>query len=189
MKQRTLSINKIARLSAGINLSRGKDVVPESSVYSMRDQESDLSSGCVFKPCIYNPDNKETHVLKAGDIVVNLGTRKCSIVTKDNENKIIKNSFVKIELTDFFIDSWFLCYSINESPVFKESISTDVLSVIRPLSVSILGRAQICIPSMDLQQKIGAIYRGLCRIRYLNEKRNELLDKVLNSLVTKVEEK
>lgn len=189
MRQKTVSINNIARLSAGINLSRGKDIVPESSVYSMKDHESDLASGQSFQPCLNNLDNRESHVIKAGDIVVNLGTRRCSIVTKNNENKIIKNSFVKIELTDSFIDPWFLCYSINESSIFKESISTDVLSVIRPLSVSILGKAWIYLPTMAEQKTIGNIYRNLCRIRYLNKKRNELLDKALNRLVTKMEEK
>lgn len=186
MQQKTVSINDIAKLSAGINLSRERNPMPESSVYTSKNHEADLVSGYAELPPYDKKDvRKESHILKAGDIIVNLGTRRCAIVSRENENKIIRNSFVKIEVNDSFIYPWFLCYSINESSLFKESIETDVLSVVRPLSVSILGKARLHLPDMDTQKRIGDAYHALCRVRYLNEKRNELLMTAFNKIVNK----
>lgn len=189
MQQKIVYINDIAKLSAGINLSRERNAMPESSVYTSKNHETDLVSG-FSEQSLYNIDiRKESHILKAGDIIVNLGTRRCAVVSRENEDKIIRNSFVKIELKNSFIYPWFLCYSINESSIFKESIKTDVLSVVRPLSVSILGRARLYLPDMDTQKRIGDSYRDLCRVRYLTEKRNELLMTAFNKIVnTNVEE-
>lgn len=189
MQQKIVSINDIAKLSVGINLSRERNPMPESSVYTSKNHEADLLSGFSELPPYDKDVRKESHVLKAGDIIVNLGTRRCAIVSRENENKIIRNSFVKIEVNDSYIYPWFLCYLINESNLFKESIETDVLSVVRPLSVSILGRARLYLPDMDTQKRIGDAYRALCRARYLNEKRNELLMTAFNKIVnTNVEE-
>lgn len=189
MKQKIVAINDIAKLSAGINLSRERTPMPESSVYTSRNHDADLVSGYSEKSTDNIDIRKESHILKAGDIVVNLGTRRCAIVSRENENKIIRNSFVKIELKDSCVYPWFLCYSINESSLFRESIETDVLSAVRPLSVSILGKARLYLPDMDIQKIIGDTYRDLCRVRYLNEKRNELLMTAFNKIVnTNVEE-
>lgn len=189
MKQKIVSISDIANLNAGINLSRGKNPMPESSVYTSKNHESDLVSGYLKLPPNNKDIRKESHILKAGDIIVNLGTRRCAIASRENENKILRNSFVKIELKNSFIYPWFLCYSINESSLFRESIETDVLSVVRPLSVSILGKARLYLPDMGIQKIIGDTYRDLCRVRYLNEKRNELLMTAFNKIVnTNVEE-
>lgn len=190
MEQKIVSLNDIAKLSAGINLSRDKNPAPESSVYSSKDHETDLTLGYSGQCHEYNQTKKENHILKAGDIVVNLGTRRCTIVSMGNENKVIKNSFVKIEPSSSLIYPWFLCYAINESALFKESIATDVLSIVRPLSVSILGNAQLYLPDTDTQKILGDIYRDLCRVKALNEKRNKLLMEAFNIIITnKMEEK
>ncbi len=176
-----LTFNEIASIKVGINLSRGKEFFPESSIYTLKDQEIDLVSSTSDK--VRNCQNAtNSYSVKEGEIIINLGTRKCSIVSKVNEGKIIKNSFAKIELNNSYVNPWFLCYFINESPVFKESISTEVVSIIRPLSVAILATTEITLPSFENQQAIGVIYHNICRISYLNKSRNELLIKVLNKI-------
>ncbi len=183
MSPRKVAIDDIANIKVGINLSRGAESPPDTSIYTLKDQEDDLTSTVHTKPGNTIKESKN-YIIKEGDIIINLGVRKCSVVSKENSGKIIKNTFAKIELTDSFIDPWFLCYFINESPDFKKSIATDVIGVIRPLSVAILGKAEIVLPSPESQKAIGIIYHDLCRISYLNTVRKELLMNAINKIST-----
>ncbi len=183
MIENTHILSEFASIKVGINLSRGSGGYPESEIYTLKDQEIDLTSPLQEEQC---STLKEAtgYSVKEGDIIVNLGMRRCSIVSKVNDGKIIKNTFAKIELKDSCIAPWFLCYFINESQDFKENISTEVVSVIRPLSVSILGNIRISLPSIEKQKAIGVIYHSLSRIKYLNRTRNELLMKAMNKIST-----
>lgn len=183
MIARKVSIKDIANIKVGINLSRGNESPKESTIYTLKNQEDDLISAAHTKSDT-EPGDSRNYVTKEGDIIVNLGVRKCSIVSKQNSGRIIKNTFARIELTDSFIDSWFLCYFINESPVFKKSIATEVMDVIRPLSAAILGNAEISLPGLEAQKTIGIIYHDLCRIDYLNKQRKELLMKAMDKIST-----
>lgn len=183
MIENTHILSEIASIKVGINLSRGSGAYPESKIYTLKDQEIDLTSAIHEEQCGILKE-ATGYSVKEGDIIINLGMRRCSIVSKVNDGKIIKNTFAKIELKYPCIDPWFMCYFINESQDFKENISTEVVSVIRPLSVAILGNIRITLPTIEKQKAIGVIYHSLSRITYLNRTRDELLMKAMSKIST-----
>ncbi len=180
IEKSVVTINDIARLSVGVNTSRISGSYPPSSFYNTSDQAQDIANSTLKKDSSLH-DEKTSYALREGDIVVNLASLRCSIVSSLNAGKIMKNTFVKLELTVPFIDPWFLCYSINVSTHFKKSISPDG-SVIRAYSATMLGRAEIYLPAFNKQQAVGTIYRDLCRIDFLKNTRSELIFKALNKI-------
>ena len=179
-----VTVNDIAMLSIGLNLSREENHYPSNSLYSTKDLESDLESSS--KKTVLNPTTSEEYITKPNDIVMSLATKICTVVSQENQNKILKNAFVKITLDEGKVDPWYFCYAINVSNLFKQSISSEVLSIVRPLTISILGNASIKLPTIENQKAIGSIYKNICRINYLNKRKQLLLSQALNNISDKI---
>lgn len=187
MNSKITCIKDIANIYAGKNLSRGDEVFSEAVVYSQKDLEDDLV--CSNTQTILSNKMlglKDNYITKSSDIIMNLISRTCAIVSPSNENKLIKNSFVKIQLVTTEIDPWYFCYVVNESEIFKKSIIPEVVSLVRPLSVSILGNSKIKLPSLSNQKKLGIMYKNLCRQRFLSHKKEQLLLTAINEIIENV---
>lgn len=187
MNSQIVCIKDVANIYAGKNLSRGDEVFPETIVYSQKDLEDDLVCNNIqTESSRLALEQKDNYITKSGDIVISLVSRTCAIVNPANENKLLKNSFVRIHLTNSEIDPWYFCYVINESDFFKKSIIPEIVSQVRPLSVSILGNAQILLPSISNQKKLGTVYKNLCRQRFLNNEKENLLLTAINEIIKNV---
>lgn len=182
MAKRIVTVNDIAKLSVGLNLSRGDSSYPPCALYSLKDLESDLEGSSPGNPVTNASISNDYYVTKENDIVMNLTTKTCAIVGNENQGKILKNAFVKITLNEELIDPWYFCYAINSSNLFKKSISTEVLTAVRPLTISILGNASIELPSRKNQTAIGLIYKDICKLNYLNKKKQLFLSQSLNKI-------
>ena len=182
MVKRIVTVNDIAKLYLGLNLSRGESSYPANALYSLKDLESDLESSSGNATANNNSTSNEFYITKTNDIVMNLTTKTCAIVGRKNEGKILKNAFVKIILDETLVDPWYFCYAINNSTLFKQSISTEVLTIVRPLSISILGNASIALPSISTQQKIGTIYKSICKLNCLYKQKQVFLSQALKKL-------
>ncbi len=177
-----VTVNDIAKLSVGLNLSRGENSYPSSTLYSLKDLESDLEGSSQNNNIPSASISTDYYITKTNDVIMNLATKTCAIVGNENQGKILKNAFVKINLYKDKVDPWYFCYAINSSSIFKQSISTDVLTVVRPLTISILGNATIKLPNLKDQKAIGSIYKSLCKLNHLYKKRQFLLSQALNKI-------
>ena len=180
-------IRDISHVLSGINLSRMNESYPDSCMYALNDMENDLYCIDSDTPNTKLVKQKECYLTKSGDIIINLTTKTCSIVRECNANKLLRNAFVKVVVDKEIIDPWYFCFCINESLEFKRSISPEILSSVRPLSVSILGNAVITLPDIKKQWVVGKMYKNLCRLKYLNNQKHLMFLKLINYISNKNE--
>lgn len=121
---------------------------------------------------------KELPIAKQGSIVVNLTVHRAVAIQENQIGKLIPSNFAIIELQDSVDPDYFEWY-LNEHPHCRKQVRIATQgSSVSALSIQMLRKLEINLPSLADQMHIGRAYRLVNRKhRLLNERM--LLEKLL----------
>jgi|GEM_PF-533637 Type I restriction modification DNA specificity domain. len=180
MNKEIVSFSDVIQFSTGINLSRieGKKI-SEESIYSIEDFENDLKGSNQSIDGIENKTNQGKGVIvKPGDCIISMIKSKAGIVSGSSNGKYLSLNFVKCEIDEQLLYSWYFCYLFNEASSIKQQIYKNqqgtVKSVTR-LNISTIGDIQFKLVDMEQQKRIGDMYRTVLNQEYLMKHEADLL--------------
>ena len=170
-----LQLNDVIKFTIGKNPTRIKE--QEVNVYSLEDFENDLYG-------ITTEGDKS-------ECIINLIKSKVAPVSLDNQNKCITSNFLKCEFNQQILDKWYFCYQFNEGKEFEQQIAMfhqgTTLSV-KKLNMKTIGELKIRLPDIQMQRKIGEIYRQSLVQKRLMIKQAEDIKKLILNIIRKLEE-
>lgn len=170
------------KFTAGLNLTQLGESYPKEEVYSAEDIEDDLAQ---IKGENDIKEGSFPIATSRGEVIIGLSSNKAAVVTTKNENKLLKNFFIKCEFDSNLLDPWYFCYFLNESREFKEAKTAGLIGATRILTVKEITKLSVALPSIEEQRKIGKVYRQLCRLNYLSRTRAETLNNVVLAIIDK----
>ena len=175
-------ISEIVKAKTGINLTRDAAKYPDSLLYSTADMEDDLFQK--DSDASISLGNAFQETLKEGDLVLGLVNHRAAVVGHRNAGKILKNQFAKCEYDSSSLDPWYFCYYINESEEFRVMLATKLNgSTIKQMTLSSLANLLIVVPQIETQQKIGRLYRSLCRLEYLMKRKQYVIETITRKII------
>jgi len=179
MKRKESRLCDIIALKAGANITRMAPGIPRSMIYTSQDIEDDLDQagcGCAAQA---SASGMEPGSLRAGDVVVSLATGRAAVVTESNAGKVLRNTEAICRILGGAADPWYLCYFFNESRHLKEAMVRGLVGSQRFLTISELLKLDVQLPPLGRQKAIGRIYRDLCRLDHLQERRRFLVRRLV----------
>lgn len=157
-----MRIEELAELQQGTNNSRLITQVGKEKIYDASDLECDLATGYQGKPKKSQKDE-----VVAGDLVFHLMSNKAAIVSEVSEHKYISQLMVKLICNEAKIDSWYLCYLLNESQAVKHQQHQSMEgTVLRRNSKKDIASLDIELPAIELQRQLGTLYRESLGLYY-----------------------
>ena len=175
-------ISEIVKAKTGINLTRDAAKYPDSLLYSTADMEDDLFQK--DSDASLSLGNAFQETLKEGDLVLGLVNHRAAVVGHGNAGKILKNQFAKCEYDSSSLDPWYFCYYINESEEFRMMLATKLNgSIVKQMTLSSLANLLIVVPQIETQQKIGRLYRSLCRLGYLMKRKQHVIETITRKII------
>ena len=180
-----MHISDILSMEAGPNASRIRSVYAETQMYTVGNLETDLAQ-IGYEATVESAVQAEL-VTCENDLIVSLIRQEAAIVTKMNAGKVLNSNFVKCTFNSSQVDSWFICYWLNESDeVKRQNYRRSKLTAYIP---SALADLKITLPSIGRQRCIGENYKSLKHLQYLMDKqRDEWTKLTLQALHQNLEE-
>jgi len=164
-------------LKAGANITRMAADTPRDMVYTSQDLENDLcQADSGSGTAAYGT---AAGSLMAGDIVVSLATGRATVVTESNAGKVLRNTEAVCRILGGSADPWYLCYFFNESRQLKAAEARGLVGSLRFMTISELQKLEVQLPPLGRQKAIGRIYRDLCRLDHLQERRRFLVRRLV----------
>ena len=160
-------IDKIAKLQAGQLLTRIREVNdPNARGYVVYSGKHFIADSFQYE----SDDGKQDKVIRTdepvmlveqGMLLISLTTNKAAIVRKENEGHLLTSNYVQVAYDVSKIDPNYFCYVYNESDEVKKQIAINEQgsSLVSRLSLQQLRRFELFCPSLEEQQRVGAIYR------------------------------
>lgn len=181
-------ISQFISFSNGTLINRLEvDNGPNSSSFSIYDQRMLEHDKGVFQ--LINHEAKKirlsnqhnAHIVKTGDIIINMMTGECVRVSQKHENSILPYNYTSIHINQDYVDADYLVYWMNHSPSahnqFKQFMQGG--SLVKKLTLNQLKQLQVNLPPLERQQLIGRIAVRRIKLKYLNAKKSYLMDKFL----------
>lgn len=171
----TKTLDEIIQFTLGKNPTRIKE--HETELYTADDFEKDLHSVNSTK--------------ESSDCIINLIKSKASPLSNQTDGKCITSNFLKCVFDINVLDPWYFCYQFNEGKDLEQQIGMyhqgTTLSV-KKLNVKIIGELKICLPDIEKQRKIGAIYKQSIIQNDLMLRQAEDIRELILSMIRKLEE-
>ena len=147
----------------------------------------------VFQPTIHQPKHvtlSTTHQAKmihAGDIVINMMTSECVIVSQQHHESILPYNYTHIEIDTAHIDANYFVYWMNASSQAKSQLNQFKQggSLVKKLTLNQLKQLKMTLPPLEQQQRIGKLDERRRRLKYLQAKRTYLMDQFLSEYLFK----
>ena len=159
-------------------------------IYDQRMMEFDDG---VFQPTTYQPKQvtlSTTHQAKmihAGDIVINMMTSECVIVSQQHHDSILPYNYTHIEIDTARIDANYFVYWMNASSQAKSQLNQFKQggSLVKKLTLNQLKQLKMTLPPLEQQQRIGKLNERRRHLKYLQAKRTYLMDQFLSEYLFK----
>lgn len=182
MNDKKYKLGTVIRFKTGVNASR---VPPKlrDRFYVIDDLLNDLAQQDGKGKFSELLGSFET--VKCGQVILDLVSGKAAIVTKANENKILRNTEARCDIVDNTLDPWFLCYLFNESKELRNARTATLVASVRFLTVLGLQQFLFPIPPLDKQKMIGNVYKNFCRLRWLKQRQDELSSMIILHSISK----
>lgn len=126
-------------------------------------------------------DTSDPKRIEAGDIVMQLMTEKCAIVSSDHAGAILPYNFMHIAVdTTRIAPSYFVYWwdwsteALAQRHQMKQGSSS-----VQKITARQLQDLHITLPSLEQQQRIGEVNQKRKQIQYLRQKREALMDTYL----------
>ncbi|MED3269594.1 restriction endonuclease subunit S [Bacillus thuringiensis] len=181
-----MKINEIAIIKVGQNISRiSDDKLKEHIIYTFDDLNFDLTH-IDDEYLIQNRNSQNNHLTHTGDIVISFVGTKATVVTDDNQGKLLNQNFAKIIIDVSLIDPYYFCYVLNESnQIRKQKLVLMQGSNLPKMTPSILKDLTVDLPNIQKQSFIGRAYFNLCKRQYLLKQQSELEEQFFLKLIRK----
>lgn len=181
-----MKLEEVISIKLGLNISRQKNK-EDLDVYSNDDLNNDLCGTDEKNNLSKERDEKNSHVIKEGDIVYSFINSLSTIVGSNNSGKVINQNFAKINIDSDMIDGKFLCYLLNQNQdIEKQKFISMQGSSIRKLSPATIREFEVILPDIDHQKRIGALYFDWMARQALVKKRLELEEMAFMELLNKL---
>lgn len=159
-------------------------------IYDQRMMEFDDG---VFQPTIHQPKQvtlSTTHQAKmvhTGDIVINMMTSECVIVSQQHHDSILPYNYTHIEIDTAYIDANYFVYWMNASSQAKSQLNQFKQggSLVKKLTLNQLKQLKMTLPPLEQQQRIGKLNERRRHLKYLQAKRTYLMDQFLSEYLFK----
>ncbi|SII92108.1 Type I restriction modification DNA specificity domain [Mycobacteroides abscessus subsp. abscessus] len=159
-------------------------------IYDQRMMEFDDG---VFQPTTHRPKQitlSTTHQAKmvhTGDIVINMMTSECVIVSQQHHESILPYNYTHIEIDTARIDANYFVYWMNASSQAKSQLNQFKQggSLVKKLTLNQLKQLKMTLPPLEQQQRIGQLDERRRHLKYLQAKRTYLMDQFLSEYLFK----
>ena len=159
-------------------------------IYDQRMMEFDDG---VFQPTTHQPKKvtlSTTHQAKmvhTGDIVINMMTSECVIVSQQHHESILPYNYTHIEIDTAHIDANYFVYWMNVSSQAKSQLNQFKQggSLVKKLTLNQLKQLKMTLPPLEQQQRIGKLDERRRHLKYLQAKRTYLMDQFLSEYLFK----
>ena len=159
-------------------------------IYDQRMMEFDDG---VFQPTTHQPKKvtlSTTHQAKmvhTGDIVINMMTSECVIVSQQHHESILPYNYTHIEIDTAHIDVNYFVYWMNASSQAKSQLNQFKQggSLVKKLTLNQLKQLKMTLPPLEQQQRIGKLNERRRHLKYLQAKRTYLMDQFLSEYLFK----
>ncbi|MDM7881659.1 restriction endonuclease subunit S [Staphylococcus borealis] len=159
-------------------------------IYDQRMMEFDDG---VFQPTIHQPKQvtlSTTHQAKmvhTGDIVINMMTSECVIVSQQHHDSILPYNYTHIEIDTARIDANYFVYWMNASSQAKSQLNQFKQggSLVKKLTLNQLKQLKMTLPPLEQQQRIGKLNERRRHLKYLQAKQSYLMDQFLSEYLFK----
>ena len=159
-------------------------------IYDQRMMEFDDG---VFQPTTHQPKKvtlSTTHqakVVHTGDIVINMMTSECVIVSQQHHESILPYNYTHIEIDTAHIDANYFVYWMNASSQAKSQLNQFKQggSLVKKLTLNQLRQLKMTLPPLEQQQRIGKLNERRRYLKYLQAKRTYLMDQFLSEYLFK----
>ena len=159
-------------------------------IYDQRMMEFDDG---VFQPTTHQPKKvtlSTTHQAKmvhTGDIVINMMTSECVIVSQQHHESILPYNYTHIEIDTTHIDVNYFVYWMNASAQAKSQLNQFKQggSLVKKLTLNQLKQLKMTLPPLEQQQRIGKLDERRRHLKYLQAKRTYLMDQFLSEYLFK----
>ena len=159
-------------------------------IYDQRMMEFDDG---VFQPTTHQPKQvtlSTTHQAKmvhTGDIVINMMTSECVIVSQQHHESILPYNYTHIEIDTAHIDANYFVYWMNASFQAKSQLNQFKQggSLVKKLTLNQLKQLKMTLPPLEQQQRIGKLDERRRHLKYLQAKRTYLMDQFLSEYLFK----
>ncbi|WP_322781316.1 restriction endonuclease subunit S [Staphylococcus haemolyticus] len=159
-------------------------------IYDQRMMEFDDG---VFQPTTHQPKQvtlSTTHQAKmvhTGDIVINMMTSECVIVSQQHHESILPYNYTHIEIDIAHIDANYFVYWMNASSQAKSQLNQFKQggSLVKKLTLNQLKQLKMTLPPLEQQQRIGKLDERRRHLKYLQAKRTYLMDQFLSEYLFK----
>ncbi|MGV3244888.1 restriction endonuclease subunit S [Staphylococcus sp. 11261D007BR] len=183
-----MTIDSLVTYTNGSLLKRLEaEATPDGIPVPIYDHTMMLHDKGQFQPTPHEPKYiqlPETHkgkIVHAGQIVMNMMTSECVIVSEAHSGSLLPYNYTLIEVDETRLDRHYLVYWFNASPSaraqFKQFMQGG--SLVKKLTLSHLKQIKIQVPSLEKQRRIGQLAAYRQRQHYLYEKKYYLMNQLL----------
>ncbi len=174
-----MEIQDFVELFVGINKVRLKGTVSEENFYSVNSIDDDLNQ--LATPCNTNvADELSQCKVKKGDVIFSAFKKKAAVVSIASENKILTSNFCLCKFDHDILDPWYFCYFVNETLDAKNQLLKEGIKILSTKNIKLLN---IDLPPIELQRKIGEIYKMTCRQNCLNTQKQNLTNEIILNIL------
>lgn len=153
-----------------------QDLSRETGQYSLKEE--------IKKANICKNKFDFNYISKINMVVIGLTSYKAIVIGKTYKNKLITSNFAIIEFDEERIDPFYFTWYFNEHPEVQKQLTIAMQgSIIRALSIQMLRELEVPIPHLDIQRKLGKIYKLRKRKEKLLFQKNILEDKLYKHLM------
>lgn len=129
-----------------------QDLSRETGQYGIR-QEIQKANICVDK-------FDSSFLSKIDMVVIGLTSYKAMVIDEKQEGKLITSNFAIIEFDKNKIDPFYFTWYFNEHSEIQKQLAIAMQgTIIRALSIQMLRELEIHLPSLDIQRKMGKVYK------------------------------
>jgi restriction endonuclease S subunit len=180
IKHKKTRLVNIMTFSAGPNLSRNKEKLPEDFSYNVASIEEDLSQSGGKSPESTGAPPGGYSTLE-GDLIVGMIKGKAAVVSAVNAGKYLNSNFVKCSYDSNSLDPWFFCYWLNES---QEALFQRCRTFGRAIfTQSSLELLEISLPDIKTQRAVGEIYKNSMRCQYLMDEKKRQFSMMMLQII------
>lgn len=153
-----------------------QDLSRETGQYSIKEE--------MQKANICKNKFDSNYISKVNTVVIGLTSYKAIVISETHKNKLITSNSAIIDFDEEKIDPFYFTWYFNEHSEIKKQLTVAMQgSIVRALSVQMLRELEVPIPPLDVQRKIGKIYKLRKTKGKLLFERNILENELYNQLM------
>ena len=163
-----VKLKQVSKIKVGLN---SREVTKRNNnKYTAENLEEDLLTGYKIEG---KKETTDDAITQAGDLIFSHMT--------------LSQIYLKLTIDYKMIDPWFLCFILNESQNIDHQFHKIMEGTVsKRITKNNLEDIDIDFPDINIQKKIGAIYRLYLKQTKLTEKKNKLVKKFLFTSLEKI---